>query len=157
MIGPRRPAWHQRLSAQMHFEQGMLEVHPDLTCRSVGHGKTAAISYRLKVDVPEYEARTIELLFSRVATQPRLLAVYADGPEISPHRYRPHKRDRKGRRALCIWHPDAPIGQRWDVREGLLSLITLVSVHLFKEAYYRETGEWLGDEILHHRSEHRAR
>ena len=31
--------------------------------------------------------------------------------------------------------------------DGLLTLIELTRVHLFKEAYYRETGEWLGAEV----------
>jgi hypothetical protein len=141
----------------MRLERGVHEVHPDYTRRPVGRGKNAAVSYRLRVSVPEYESRDIELLFSRTASHPRLVAVYSDGPDDSPHRYKPLARDRMRRRALCIWHPDAPIGQRWNPRDGLLSLIALVQVHLFKEAFYRETGEWLGDEVHHHRGEGEAR
>jgi hypothetical protein len=35
-------------------------------------------------------------------------------------------------------------------RDGLLSLFEMTRVHLFKEAYWRETGEWLGEEVGHH-------
>ena len=35
------------------------------------------------------------------------------------------------------------------VRDGLLTLIEMAPVHLFKEAWYRETGEWLGEEVSH--------
>jgi hypothetical protein len=34
--------------------------------------------------------------------------------------------------------------------DGLLTLIEMTRVHLFKEAYYRETGQWLGEEVSHH-------
>lgn len=34
--------------------------------------------------------------------------------------------------------------------DGLLSLIEMTRIHLYKESYYRETAEWLGEEILHH-------
>jgi hypothetical protein len=33
--------------------------------------------------------------------------------------------------------------------DGLLALIEMTRVHLFKEAWYRETGEWLGEEVSH--------
>ena len=31
------------------------------------------------------------------------------------------------------------------------TLIEMTRVHLFKEAYYRETGGWLGEEVSHDR------
>jgi hypothetical protein len=34
-------------------------------------------------------------------------------------------------------------------RDGLLTLIEMTRVHVFKEVYYRETGEWLGGEVAH--------
>jgi hypothetical protein len=137
------------MSVRMHLERGVREVHPTIARRPTGHGRDAAISYRLRVDVPEYEARNIELLLSRTSTIPRVLAVYADGPDQSPHRWPPRSRDRKKRRPLCIWHPDDPTDRRWNPQDGLLSLIALTQVHLFKEAYFREFGEWLGDELPH--------
>jgi hypothetical protein len=35
----------------------------------------------------------------------------------------------------------------WE--DGLVALVDLVRVHLFQEAWYRETGEWLGREAPH--------
>jgi hypothetical protein len=32
-----------------------------------------------------------------------------------------------------------------------LTLIEMTRVHLVKEAYYRKTGEWLGEEVSHQR------
>jgi hypothetical protein len=76
--------------------------------------------------------------------------VYADGPTDSPHRYSPHPRDPLRRPSLCIWYPDDPPEQRWVPTDGLLTLIEMTRIHLFKEAYWRETGEWLGEEVPHH-------
>ena len=36
----------------------------------------------------------------------------------------------------------------WPI-DGLLKLVDTAVVHLFKELYFRETQEWLGDEVLH--------
>lgn len=45
---------------------------------------------------------------------------------------------------LCLWHPkDAP-DRRWTLDDGLVRLLDLVAVQLFKEHYFREHGEWLG-------------
>lgn len=51
------------------------------------------------------------------------------------------------RPTLCIWYPDDPPEQRWSPGDGLLTLIEMTRVRLFKEGWYRETGEWLGEEI----------
>lgn len=49
-----------------------------------------------------------------------------------------------------MWLPDDPDERRWRPSDGLLKLIDTAVVHLFKELYWRETGEWLGDEAPHH-------
>ena len=33
--------------------------------------------------------------------------------------------------------------------DGLLALLDIVQTHLFKEAWFRMTGEWLGAEVPH--------
>lgn len=75
--------------------------------------------------------------------------MYADGPTEWPHRYSPHHKDPLQRPSLCIWYPDDPSEQRWVSSDGLLTLIEITRVHLFKEAWYRDTGEWLGEEVSH--------
>lgn len=157
MARPRRPAWDQLLPVRMRFERDVRRVHPDVVRRPIDRGKNAAVSYRLRVDVPYFEARGIELLFTRTTPLPRVIAIYADGPEVSPHRWAPRKRDPQRRRPLCIWHPDDPPENQWNPNAGLLSLIALTRVHLFKEGHYVETGEWIGDEVHHVASERKAR
>lgn len=71
----------------------------------------------------------------------------ADGPDDSPHRYRPEGRRSK----LCIWHPSDETDRIWVPHDGLLSLFGMAAVHLFKEAWWREHGVWIGDEYPHDR------
>lgn len=66
--------------------------------------------------------------------------MYADGP-TSPHRYKDG--------GLCIWHPSDAVEYRWVFEDGLLQLLGHIAAHLFREAWWRETGEWLGPEAPH--------
>lgn len=93
--------------------------------------------------VPEYdETRQVEIRFEGSYTP----KIYVDGPTESPHRY--------SERRLCIWYPDDPPEQRWVFDDGLLILINLIQLHLFREAWWRETGgrnggKRLGPEVTH--------
>jgi hypothetical protein len=48
-----------------------------------------------------------------------------------------------------MWDPDGPPGEKWLFEDGLVALLGLTAAHLFREAWWRETGEWLGPEIGH--------
>ena len=89
------------------------------------------------------ETRQVEIRFENGSHYPR---IYTDGPTESPHRYSATR--------LCIWHPDDPSEQKWVFKDGLLMLINHIQAHLFREAYWRETGgrdggKWLGPEVTH--------
>lgn len=90
------------------------------------------------MEVPHYEPRNVEIRF---ADWSRVPVIMADGPG-SPHRNKPDN-------SLCIWHPKAPVEEKWVFEDGLLALLNHVQAHLFKEAWWRETGEWLGPEAPH--------
>jgi hypothetical protein len=149
MPAPRRPSWEQNYGLRLRFERDAYGVYPGLRRSSTGRRKYARVVYRLLVPVEHYEWRTLDMHFQRTTPRPALTRVYADGPTESPHRYAPHPKDPQQRPSLCIWYPDDPTEGRWVPSDGLLSLIEITRVHLFKEAYYRETGEWLGDEVPH--------
>ena len=151
MAPRRRPTWEQGFALRMRFERGARDAYPDLNCSSTGSRQYARIVYRLMVSVTHYEPRTIEMHFRRDTAVPSLTRIYADGPTESPHRFSPHAKDRQNRTSLCVWHPEDPPELRWVPSDGLLTLIELTRVHLFKEAFYRETGEWLGEEVSDHR------
>ena len=94
--------------------------------------------YELEVPVEFYVPRCVTILFPEET--PELPQVFVDGPE-SPHRFSDG--------ALCMWLPWDPPSQRWYRRDGLTALVGHIAVHLFKESWWREYGEWLGDEVLH--------
>jgi hypothetical protein len=104
----------------------------------------AGRSYHAPIAVPYYgEARQVEVRFENGSRYPK---IYADGPTDSPHRYEANR--------LCIWHPNDPPEQKWVFEDGLLMLLNLIQAHLFREAWWRETGgrdggEWLGPEVTH--------
>ena len=88
--------------------------------------------------MPSYGARKVHIRFSGMSDVP---SVFVDGPRDSPHRYSDG--------SLCMWYPRDPVDRRWVFEDGLLDLIGLVIAHLFREAWWRETGEWLGEEVPH--------
>ena len=93
--------------------------------------------YKVKVQVPHYGERNIRIRFSGAD----IPSIFADGSKESPHRYKDG--------SLCMWYPQDPIEHRWVFADGLISLIGLTIIHLFRESWWRETGEWLGEEVLH--------
>lgn len=92
----------------------------------------------MRREVPHYETRTVEIRFTDWSRTP---TVFADGPNESPHRYSDG--------SLCMWYPHDPPEQKWVFADGLLALLNLIQAHLFREAWWRETGEWLGPEAPH--------
>jgi hypothetical protein len=99
------------------------------------------VSYSGEVDIEDYEPRRIRLVFRPTTQIDSNPVITADGPTDSPHRYPDGE--------LCCWYPKDPAAQRWVWADGLVSLIDQVRVHLLKEAWWRETGEWLGDAAPH--------
>lgn len=134
--------WYSDVPRRLRFEREARALYPSLHGNRVGTGRRSRVVYRVHVALPDFEARTVVITLSN-ATAPRLWRVTADGPTDSPHRF--------GDRALCLWHPDADPDLRWKHDEGLLTLVQIVRVHLWQEAYWRETTEWPGPEIPHRR------
>ena len=150
MARRRSATWEQNLPLRLRFERGAATAFSDLTCRAVGKRKTARIAYTCTVPISGYESRRIEMRFQRTSSNPEAPTIYADGPDESPHRFAPIRKD--PRSSLCVWHPYDPPERRWVPRDGLLSLIEMVRIHLFKEAYWREKHVWLGNEAPHRQS-----
>lgn len=132
--------WYADIKARLRFERHVRDAFPSINVNSTGRGMKAQVRYALTVDVPEYPPRRVMIAVPNWST-PIIATVTADGPTESPHRYGPHE--------LCIWHPNAPPAERWLPEDGLLALIDHARVHLFKEAYWRETGRWPGPEAPH--------
>lgn len=48
-----------------------------------------------------------------------------------------------------MWDPEDPVHLTWDVADGLVSLIDAARLHLFREQWWRDTGEWVGPQAPH--------
>lgn len=116
----RLPAWQAR-----SFGEHLL-----------GGGVHVNRGYIGEVSVPHYEHRTVIVLMCGDTPH-----VFADGPGDSPHRY--------SSGSLCMWFNEAPTNRRWLPEDGLADLLFRTRNHLFREAWWRERGEWLGDEHPH--------
>lgn len=55
---------------------------------------------------------------------------------------------------LCMWYQSDPADRRWMPQKGMLALIDMAVLHLFRERYVAETGEpWPGEEAPHEAGE----
>ena len=136
----RKPQpWYTDIRARLRFEREARARYPDLTCAG-GRGRGARITYGITVMIPEYGERRVCISLIN-GFEPFGAEIRADGPSDSPHRFADG--------CLCIWYPSDPDDRKWVGGDGLAELIAHVRIHLFKEAYWRETGEWLGPEAPH--------
>ena len=126
--------WYGNDFRRAVFERGVRRHFPALRASTRTSGERAGRLYQAQIDVPHFERRRVEAFFSKQV--PLAAQISADGPEISPHRYEDGK--------LCIWYPGDPDSDRWVHSDGLLMLLGLITAHLFREAWWRQTGEWLG-------------
>jgi hypothetical protein len=140
MARRNKTPWHDDFRARLRFEHGAREQYPGLRARKFGGGAGAEVIYSLQVEVPYYDAKQVEISFLN-GRFPGIPKITADGPKDSPHRYRDN--------ALCIWEPKDRPERRWVSDDGLLALIEHIRQHLFREAWWREHGEWLGPEVVH--------
>lgn len=131
--------WYGNDFRRAVFERGVRQHFPMLRGITRTSRNKAGRLYQAQLDVPHYEQRRVETFFSKQA--PSVAKITADGPTNSPHRY--------DERRLCVWHPEDPDSERWVLEDGLLMLLGLITAHLFREAWWRETGEWLGPEVGH--------
>lgn len=142
---PRRrgpQSWLEDIPWRYRSVASAKALFPSLRERRVQRRHSVTYVFTVTVPVPNYEARQVRIEFHQwLHGSPK---VFADGPTASPHRYR-----YEGDRSLCLWYPSDPADRRWQPEDGLAQLIGMIETHLFKEAYWRETGEWLGDEGPH--------
>ena len=145
MIRNRRPGnlkaawWCRDVAARGRMEAGIRSRYPGIKISK----SAERLTYELDLDLEVYEPRRITIVF-KADEPPSCVAVFADGPTESPHRY--------GERRLCMWYPADPPELRWLPEHRLVGLIEMSRLHLFREEYWRRTGgrddgEWLGPEI----------
>lgn len=140
---PRRPVrWLDDPLRRARLEADARRELPDLRYKRRQRKSGPVDIWEATVVVDHDIRRKVTIEFERrLPTWPH---VYADGPTESPHRYA-----ERGRTTLCLWKPGDPTDRRWQVEDGLLALFGIAAHHLFKEYWWRETGEWLGEEAPH--------
>ena len=52
-----------------------------------------------------------------------------------------------------MWYHGDPPENQWVFEDGLAALLGYIITHLFREEWFRETGEWLGPEFTHSTAE----
>lgn len=143
---PRRPwSWLEDTPRRGRIEAPAHRAYPALTYTRRRRARRHVSAYETSVEVPGYESRTVTIEFDH--KYPSIPHVFADGPsgpDASPHRYAD-----RGRSRLCIWYPNDPPSRKWVPDDGLLALFGMATEHLFKEAWWREHEEWLGEEYPH--------
>ena len=135
---PRGGPWYGEFRLRLPFERDARREYP-LRGGLGQHQELTGFVYRVTVEIPTYGPRQLTIMFPR--RYPKSPRVFADGPFLGRHRF--------GDGSLCIWYWRDPPEWKWIFEQGLLTLINHAILHLFKEAWFTDTGEWLGDEITH--------
>ena len=132
--------WYSSFKLRVLFERGADDEYPTLTVKNRRRGAKLWREYSAKIRLQEFRAtRCVTIkMFPYSSCEPE---VKVDGPSDSPHRYNDGQ--------LCMWYPYATKGERWIFSDGLLHLLVMVEAHLFREAWWRESDEWLGPEMPH--------
>lgn len=135
----REPPWFcwpvHRLRFQAELAAAVTRVRPVQPSRSCRGG----YAVQFTVALAGIDARRVTVEFSPRA--PDTSHVTVDGPASSPHRYHDG--------SLCMWFPGDPPERRWRRRDGAAVLAGHIAAHLIREEWWRQTGEWIGQEMPH--------
>jgi hypothetical protein len=137
---PSGGPWYACFKTRYVFERDAFDQYPSLVATNVRKGKKLWRQYSVNIPLKDYDQTRAVIIksFPGKGSPPEATT---DGPKDSPHRYN------KGQ--LCMWYPWTRKSERWVFEDGLLHLLVLIEAHLFREAWWRETGEWLGPERPH--------
>jgi hypothetical protein len=137
----RPPLWFDRPVGRILFLRELGDLPDIRQVKSSAHPGGFSVSLTLNpLGVP---SRHVTITYSRRSpTDPK---VTVDGPTDSPHRYSDG--------TLCMWYPSDPPERRWTSADGAGALIANITAHLVREEWYRKTGEWVGEEVRHGRSD----
>lgn len=135
-LGPRKPVeLAERVHRLARLEEGLGDHYAFE--RISTNFRLQAYVWLVPVTVPAYNERyvlRIEL------DERRAVQVTAEG-------WHGPMRHTFGANKLCMWFPKDPPDRQWNRADAVLKLVDTAVAHLFKELYFRETGEWLGEEV----------
>lgn len=127
----------ERVARLIALEHGLTD-HYEAERIAADH-RLQVFTWRVRLRVPVYDLDYTLRIELEEAREVRVIAENWTGK--LRHTY--------GRLQLCMWYPKDPLHRQWTRGDGLLKLVDTAVAHLFKELYFRETGEWLGEEVVH--------
>lgn len=139
----RHPAWFERPMNRLRLVSDLRAAGADVVVVTAVSARPAArrgnkFAVRVTLTPAGLEPQRVTIEFT--ANGPDNPSIYVAGPG-SPHRY--------GDGSLCIWYPHDPPSRRWHWRDGGAALAGHICAHLIREAWWRQTGEWAGEEVPH--------
>lgn len=139
----RHPAWFERPVNRLRFIADLRGVGADARVVTAASKTSAgrrrnAFAVRATLTPTGLEPQRVTIEFA--ANGPDAPYIYVAGPG-SPHRYDDG--------SLCIWYPHDPPSRRWHWHDGGAALAAHICAHLIREAWWRQTGEWVGEEVPH--------
>lgn len=135
-LGPRKPVvLAERVRRLARLEEGLGDHYA--YGRISTNFRLETFVWRVPVTVPAYDEQFILRIELDERHAVRVTAEGWHGP----------MRHTFGANTLCMWFPKDPPDRQWNRADGLLKLVDTAVAHLFKELYFRETAEWLGEEV----------
>ncbi|HSX05097.1 MAG TPA: hypothetical protein VLF69_01365 [Candidatus Saccharimonadales bacterium] len=128
--------WYNDTTSRIWFEQGL--ASSEYTLLFAGLNNKSQCVYVVSVPVLAYATNVIV----RVVLDDRYATVLAPSMSNLRHVYASDLGQ-----ALCLWYPHDPPHRKWNFDNGLLALLDIVKLHLYKELRFKETGAWPGEEV----------
>ena len=132
----RHSDWYDDLKARQMFEAGVAGSEYPVLYAGMSDGEC---SYVVSVSVPGYHKSQLV----RIVFDGKYPDIYTPGLTGLRHVF--DKASSTPR--LCVWYPFDPPDRKWTFDKGLLQLLDMIKMHLFKEMRYKETGRWPGEEV----------
>lgn len=141
--GSRRPRplpFADRLATVRRLEAGLADDYAAERTRTDYDAE--AYAWRVRILVPAYDQLfSLRIELSTYLGSSRVVVEDWTGEKLK-HTF--------GGNSLCMWFPSDPPERKWNIgHDALLRLVDLAIAHLFKELYWREHHEWLGEEAPH--------
>lgn len=139
-------AWFLDAGARQVFEQLTGVRHAFFTSSISVTGVEFVYAITLVIAVPAIGSRAVRIVFHGDRPDHPVVTVMEPVTDPADPRWSLHRYDDG---SLCMWKPEDPATKRWVHTDGLAALLAYIRTHLVREAWWRETGEWVGEEAPH--------
>lgn len=127
-------------AAILEFTRGCDLAYPDVQRLSLAGAHLDRVLYLALVEIPHFGRQYVSVLIDERDTSARPCVWTAD-PRPMRHQF--------VNRSMCMWSRWDPPDRRWVYEDGLVALLDLAKLHIYREERYRETGRWMGPEAPH--------